>query len=467
MAFDFVLLLLSLRVTFILRYRVLEGPLPIPKLVFVVYVLLLLPYAFIFRLNNLYKQRIFLSSYEQMLQIVKSLLSLLGLYILAVFGLRNLLIEKSRVLLILFFIIAFFFLALGRVFVFRKLYKIFKGNEALDLKRRIIVVGAGQAGTDLLTKIKESPYEGIKILGFFDDDPAKKGKEILGVPVLGAIQDMDYYLQTLKISVDGIYICISLIDHQALLDLIQRIKAYGYPVYLDSQPFKVINDRINVHEFESLLSASVHGASNAFYTDFLKRIMDAVFSALFLLLLSPFFLVVSVLIKMTSKGTVIYKSRVVGKNEKQFTWYKFRTMRVGQDSAKHDTLMYELIKKKKKEGTLKIKDDERITRVGKFLRKFSLDELPQLVNVLKGQMSLIGPRPCSPYEFSLYEEWHKKRFAVLPGITGLWQAFGRSYVGYDDMIIMDVYYIEKMSFWLDLKILFKTAEVVLLGKGAY
>ena len=116
---------------------------------------------------------------------------------------------------------------------------------------------------------------------------------------------------------------------------------------------------------------------------------------------------------------------------------------------------------------MKIERDERITRVGRFLRKFSLDELPQLANVLAGQMSLIGPRPCSPYEYSLYEEWHKKRFSVLPGMTGLWQAFGRSCVGYDDMIIMDLYYIENLSFWLDLKILFKTAWVVLLRRGAF
>ncbi|GAH78710.1 unnamed protein product [marine sediment metagenome] len=147
--------------------------------------------------------------------------------------------------------------------------------------------------------------------------------------------------------------------------------------------------------------------------------------------------------------------------------YKYRTMKTSRNPSVHQEFMYEMIKNKKKEGILKITDDKRITKIGKYLRKFSIDEFPQLINILKGQMSLVGPRPCLPYEYSLYEDWHKKRFSVTPGLSGLWQAFGRSQVSYNDMVIMDLYYIENISFWLDLKIILKTIPAVLLGKGAY
>jgi len=472
-ALDISILVAALTVTFIIRYRTnLFGPaVQFPLNKFLLYMLFLFPYIIIFRLNNLYKQRIFLSSYEQFVQLSKSLLSLTAFYILVIFLFRHLLIKHSRSLVGLFFLISIFFLVVGRIAIFRNLYKLIKHNGIL--KRRIIVIGAGEAGSELLAKIrekpleKENPLENIEIVCFFDDDPQKKGKNILGAPVLGNTDDLELYLRKLKIKIDGIYICISSIGYENIISLINKCKKFGYPVYLDSEHFRVINDRINIHEFGSLLSPAVYGVSNYFYTKFMKRLIDLVLVILLLAILSPLFFIISILIKITSKGPVFYKSQVLGKDEKDFVWYKFRTMKISQNPSVHNEFMFEMIKKKKKEGILKIRKDKRITKIGKYIRKFSLDELPQLINILKGQMSLVGPRPCSSYEYSLYEEWHKKRFSVTPGITGLWQAFGRSSVSYDDMVIMDLYYIENMSFWLDLKIIFKTIPVVLFGKGSY
>lgn len=466
-ALDFFLLISALTLSFCLRYRtsLFGGLVHFPWIKLLIYSVLLIPFVTIFRLNNLYKQRIFLSSLTQFVQILKSLLTLLAIYIFIIFILRHLLIEHSRSLLGQFFIISLVFFVLGRIIIFRMIYKQLKGNGIL--KRRIIVVGAGNVGRKLLTKIKENPHEDIEIVCFFDDDPKKKGSSLLGVPVLGPTDDLEFYLKKLKIAIDGIYICINFISYENLINLIKKCKKFGLPVYLNSQHFKVINDRVNVHEFESLLSAPVYKESSAFYKVYIKRFIDIILAILVLAISSPLFLIISIMIKITSKGPVFYKHKVIGKDEKEFIWYKFRTMKINQNPSVHNKFMYEMIKNKKKEGILKIKNDERVTKIGKFLRKLSLDELPQLINVLKGQMSLIGPRPCSKYEYSLYEEWYKKRFSVTPGITGLWQAFGRSSVSYDDIVIMDLYYIENISFWIDLKILLKTIPVVLLGKGGY
>jgi len=373
--------------------------------------------------------------------------------------------EHSRSLVGFFLLFSTLFLAISRIIILRGIYKLIRGYKIL--KRRIIVIGAGNVGRELIRKIKQNPFENIEIVGFFDDDLGKKGTNILGIQVLGTTADIEFYLKKLKIDIDGIYICINFDDYDNFNKLIDKCKAFGFPIYLDSKDFKVIYEKVNIQEFESLFSPTLYGNSKFIYVNFLKRVIDITSSIVLITILSPIAVIISIMVKFSSKGPILYKCRVIGKNEKEFTWYKFRTMKINHDSSVHQKFMNEIIINKKKQGILKLNHDYRITKIGKFLRKFSLDELPQLINVLKGEMSLIGPRPCLPFEYDLYENWYKKRFSVTPGISGLWQAFGRSSVSYDDMIIMDLYYIENISFWLDLKILLKTIPTVLFGKGAY
>jgi lipopolysaccharide/colanic/teichoic acid biosynthesis glycosyltransferase len=201
------------------------------------------------------------------------------------------------------------------------------------------------------------------------------------------------------------------------------------------------------------------------YSMFTKRIIDILAAFIAIVILSPLFVVISILIKVTSKGSIFYKTHVIGKNGKNFVWYKFRTMKQDGDEKIHKEYLTELITENK--PVEKIKDDPRITSAGKVLRKYSLDEFPQLLNVLKGDMSLIGPRPCLPYEYELMDDWHKRRTKVIPGLTGLWQVFGRNKpdVSFNDSLILDIYYAENLSFWLDLRIFFKTVPIVIFGKG--
>ncbi len=208
----------------------------------------------------------------------------------------------------------------------------------------------------------------------------------------------------------------------------------------------------------------------------MKRMMDLVGSILALILLSPVFLAIYLAIKLTSKGPVLFRQERVGQYLSTFTLLKFRTMQVSSDPRIHRDYVKRFISGQVHSETTargqdvvyKITEDPRVTRVGRFLRKTSLDELPQLINVLKGEMSLVGPRPAIPYELENYELWHKRRvLEAKPGITGLWQVSGRSKMSFDDMVRLDLRYARTWSLWLDFKILFQTIRAVLSREGAY
>jgi len=208
-----------------------------------------------------------------------------------------------------------------------------------------------------------------------------------------------------------------------------------------------------------------------------KRVMDIGGSLLLLAILSPVLLVVAVAVKASSKGPILYRQHRVGRFGKPFTFLKFRSMYVNNDAAVHREYVTQLIEGRAERhpengngngaGLYKLTNDKRITRVGSFLRRTSLDELPQLFNVLRGDMSLVGPRPAIPYEVAAYQIWHRRRvLEVKPGITGLWQVNGRGRVKFDEMVRLDLRYARDWSPWLDLKILFRTPRAVIIGEGA-
>lgn len=207
----------------------------------------------------------------------------------------------------------------------------------------------------------------------------------------------------------------------------------------------------------------------------MKRGMDIFGSLLLLALLSPVFLVIGVAIKLTSRGPILFRQRRIGEHGTPFTFLKFRSMYVNNDASQHKEYVRQLIAgqaakqptNSSGEGIFKLTNDPRITPVGNFLRRTSLDELPQFLNVLRGEMSLVGPRPPVPYEVEAYATWHRRRLLeAKPGITGLWQVQGRSRVGFDDMVRLDLRYARSCSPWLDLKILVQTPKAVIAGNGA-
>jgi len=207
----------------------------------------------------------------------------------------------------------------------------------------------------------------------------------------------------------------------------------------------------------------------------MKRLMDIVGSLLALILFSPIILAVAAAVKFTSEGPVLFRQQRIGQWGETFTFLKFRSMQVKQAENPHKAYIVKLIKENQSangcEGeapVFKLTDDPRVTTVGRFIRKTSLDELPQLFNVLRGEMSLVGPRPPVPYEFEIYDVWHRMRMlTVKPGITGLWQVYGRSSTNFDEMVRLDLKYVTDWSLWQDIKIILRTPWAVIAGKGAY
>lgn len=208
---------------------------------------------------------------------------------------------------------------------------------------------------------------------------------------------------------------------------------------------------------------------------FLKRGLDIVGAMFAIALLSPVFAVVALIVKLTSEGPVLFRQKRIGQFGEAFTFLKFRSMKVNNDASAHQEYVKKLIAggaEKQESGSgakvFKIANDPRITPIGRFIRKTSLDELPQFFNVLRGDMSLVGPRPPVPYEYECYDIWHRKRvFEVKPGITGLWQVTGRSRTSFDDMVRLDLKYVRSWSLWLDVKILLRTPWVMVTGDGGY
>lgn len=206
-----------------------------------------------------------------------------------------------------------------------------------------------------------------------------------------------------------------------------------------------------------------------------KRSIDVASASLVTVLGFPFFLAVALLIKLTSQGPVFYSQLRIGERGEVFTLYKFRTMRQGADDAIHREFTRSFIEGRMSNSSLdekspsvyKLTNDPRVTSIGNFLRKTSLDELPQFINILKGEMTIVGPRPPLQYELEYYEEWHKLRLEVRPGLTGLWQVSGRSSVPFNEMVKLDLYYIEHWTLLLDFKIMMRTIPVMLFGSGGY
>jgi len=325
---------------------------------------------------------------------------------------------------------------------------------------RLLIAGAGRVGTEIARQAQEERGE-WELVGFLDDDPAKADQIIAGVPVLGTLDRLEEVIQ--REGVDEVVFALPLRAHQRLmqrvLDLERLPVEVGVvPDYFDLAFFRARTDEMFGFPLIRLRASAIEGPARL-----TKRLFDLVIAIPCLLLCAPLFPLIALAIRLESPGPALFRQERVGENGRLFGMYKFRTMVQNADQllpqVVQETADGQLIHKRP--------DDPRITRLGRFLRRYSLDELPQLWNVLRGEMSLVGPRPELPWLVDRYQGWQRKRFAVPPGMTGWWQISGRSERMMHLHVEDDLYYIQNYSIWLDLRILWRTVGVVLSGKGAY
>lgn len=324
---------------------------------------------------------------------------------------------------------------------------------------RAVLVGGGEIGRAIMRSVLAQPDLGYRIEGFVDDDPTKGA--IGNFQVLGGTDQLSSILRERQI--DEVIVTLPWHARDKIVQIMEDSEAAGARVKIVPDLFQLSLSQIAVDAVGGIPLIGVKETSFSYGALALKRVMDVLLSGvMFLIVLLPM-ACIALAIKLTSPGPIIFAQYRVGRGGRLFTAYKFRTMREGADLEKS-----ELLHLNEATGPLfKIRNDPRITPLGKFLRRTSLDELPQFWNVLNGDMSMVGPRPPLPTEVAQYKDWHKRRLDVSPGLTGLWQVSGRSELTFDEMVMLDLYYIENWSPWLDISIMLKTIPALVTTRGAY
>jgi exopolysaccharide biosynthesis polyprenyl glycosylphosphotransferase len=326
---------------------------------------------------------------------------------------------------------------------------------------RVLIVGAGEMGRTIIRAVMARPELGYQIVGFVDDDPDKAETSIGPYPSRGTTDDLMDAIR--DVSADQVIVTLPWTSHSKILQIVRRCQILKVQVRIVPDLFQIALSSVMVETLDGIPLFGLREPRLRGWQRFFKRVADLAVSVLALLLLSPVFLVLAIAIKLDSPGPVVFCQTRVGLGRRHFVCFKFRTMRVDAEQQ-----LAALLAHNEATGPIfKMRDDPRRTRVGRFLRRTSLDELPQIWNVVRGEMSLIGPRPPIPAEVEEYEPWHLQRLQVPPGITGLWQVSGRSDLTFDEMVLLDVYYIENWSPLMDLRIVLKTIPTVLFGSGAY
>jgi len=372
-------------------------------------------------------------------------------------------ILDSRLLFVFFFLVSIGLLFLIRV---ELLKWVFVELSQSSFKRNVIIVGNGKAGKLLATKLLYENPLGLNIIGFVDDDRNVGDFVVAGKKILGNFNDLKNLVKVH--SVDELIIVTDNHSYDAFFDLVDYCKSLNVPIRMTSNLLDVVSKKIQTEKYADIAVIDISPQYNDNFTLGLKRIADIAIASVGIFILSPFLALIALFVKLSSPGPIFFKQARIGKDGKEFKIYKFRSMKAldGEDEERKK-MMIEFIKNGANGASdTKVINESRVTWIGNIIRKTSLDELPQLFNVIKGDMSLVGPRPCLPYEYDNYDEWQKRRVSVIPGCTGVWQVWGRSQVNYNESVVLDLYYINNMSPWLDIQLIFQTIPVMLFSRGA-
>jgi exopolysaccharide biosynthesis polyprenyl glycosylphosphotransferase len=324
---------------------------------------------------------------------------------------------------------------------------------------RVLIVGAGELGRAVMRNLVARPELGYHVVGFVDDGLSKG--DLGRFKALGGLESIGGVLKGER--VDEVIITLPWMYHRTIMGLVRSCESQGVRARVVPDVFQLSLSRVDMDDIGGIPIMGLRETRLPRAARLLKRALDFLGAVLALLVLAPLLLLVALLIRLESPGPALFKQQRVGEGGRLFSIRKFRSMRQGAEEEQE-----QLKAQNEASGPLfKIKADPRLTRLGPWLRRSSVDELPQFINVLRGEMSIVGPRPGLPSEVAEYHPWHRQRLEVPPGITGLWQVSGRSDVSFDEMCLLDIYYIENWSLALDLIIMLRTIPRVLFGDGAY
>ena len=364
----------------------------------------------------------------------------------------------SRMFFVIFSITSFVFIFSEKAVVYLVMHSV--RRQGLN-QRRLLVVGTGRRAAGFIRKINDHPEWGLKILGAIDDEPGRGIEFVDGVKIIGTLKEIPEILHANAI--DEVTFVVPRLRLNHIENAIRECEIEGIKVTIAVDLFTMKIARSFQTDLDGMPLLTFKTTVPSERDLFAKRIIDFIISGACIAMWSPFILIISILIKLTSSGPVYYKQERIGLNGRKFTMYKFRTMRAGaQEKLSQVDIYKEIYEPQWKKTKLLF-----VTPIGRLLRKFSLDELPQLFNVFWGHMSLVGPRPTLPQEVKQYEAWHRRRFSMRPGLTCLWQVKGRREIKFEEWMQMDLEYLDNWSLWLDIKILIKTIPAVLFGSGAY
>jgi exopolysaccharide biosynthesis polyprenyl glycosylphosphotransferase len=358
-----------------------------------------------------------------------------------------------------FFIITTFLLLADRALT-RMYYRLARRSRP-GWHKRVLIIGAGELGQQVAHVLLDHSRWGYNVLGFLDDDPKKQGLAYGPFKVLGGINEIEGFTQARQI--EEVWVALPLRSYQRLREIVEVLDPLPVRINIVPDYFSLALVRAKPDVLGGIPVIGLREPVLTTSQAIIKRLFDILVGVFLMIFCMPILILVAIAIRAESAGSVIFRQKRAGENGRLFDMYKFRTM-----ISDAETRQVEVIEKTADGAILhKTPTDPRVTRVGAFLRRYSLDELPQFFNVIKGDMSLVGPRPEMPWLIDRYEPWQRKRFAVPQGITGWWQINGRSDKPMHLNTEFDLYYVYNYSLWLDIRILLRTPVVVARGEGAF
>ncbi|MBN1314141.1 MAG: sugar transferase [Anaerolineales bacterium] len=393
---------------------------------------------------------------DEVYSIINGTTTGMAIVLVIIFGIRPL--AFSRLLLLYVSVLTVIFLSSSRLI--KRSIDSYQRRRGIGVARTIIV-GAGEVGMAVMRTLVARPDMGYKLVGYVESGPNQMGVMIGRFHRLGGLDNLAATLA--EHNADEVIITLPS-DHNYMIQrVIRQCHQAGVRARIVPDFFQMSLSQVDIDYLAGIPLIGVREPYLGRGPRLVKRVIDVVFSLAALIVSSPVLLIVGLAIRLDSEGPVFFQQERLGEKERSFKCVKFRSMREGAEAEQEA-----LRDLNEADGPLfKIKDDPRLTRVGRFIRRTSLDEFPQFINVLRGEMSLVGPRPPVPSEVVSYKSWQRKRLAVKPGLSGLWQVSGRSDLTFDEMCLLDIYYIENWSLWLDVRIILRTIPQFFFGRGAY